>query len=60
MLAVTGSENDTWGPLPEAIIGPRLAGVSGLQRATVAGAGHFVHIERPRETAQLLFDYLEN
>jgi pimeloyl-ACP methyl ester carboxylesterase len=60
MLAVMGSENDTWGPLPEAIVGPRLAGVARLQRAVVAGAGHFVHMERPRETAQVLLDYLEN
>ena len=27
MLAIVGSEHDTWGPLPEAIVGPRLAGV---------------------------------
>jgi pimeloyl-ACP methyl ester carboxylesterase len=60
LLAVMGSENDTWGPLPEAIVGPRLAGVARLQRAVVAGAGHFVHMERPRETAQVLLDYLEN
>lgn len=59
LLAVMGSEKDTWGPLPEEIIGPRLAAVARLERATVAGAGHFVHIERPRETAQLILDYLE-
>jgi pimeloyl-ACP methyl ester carboxylesterase len=60
MLAVVGSENDTWGPLPDAIIGPRLNGVPRLQRATVAGAGHFIHIEQPGETADLLLDYLEH
>jgi pimeloyl-ACP methyl ester carboxylesterase len=60
MLAVNGSEDDTWGPLPEVILGPRLAAVPRLQRAVVEGAGHFVHIERPRETAQILLDYLEN
>ena len=27
LLAIHGSENDTWGPLPEAILGPRLADV---------------------------------
>jgi pimeloyl-ACP methyl ester carboxylesterase len=59
LLAVTGSENDTWGPMPEAIVGPRLAGVANLARACVAGAGHFVHIERPRETAAVILDYLE-
>jgi len=59
LLAVTGSEQDTWGPLPEGILGPRLARVPRLTRATVAGAGHFVHMERPRETAALLRDWLE-
>jgi len=59
MLAVVGSEDDTWGPLPDAIVGPRLAGVPKLTRATLAGAGHFVHMERPRETAQLILDWLE-
>lgn len=60
LLAIHGSENDSWGPLPEAILGPRLAHVRRLERATVSGAGHFVHMERPRETAQVILDYLEN
>jgi pimeloyl-ACP methyl ester carboxylesterase len=59
MLAVVGSENDTWGPLPEPIIGPRLAGVRRLERATVAGAGHFVHMEQPADTARLILDFFE-
>lgn len=58
MLAVIGSEPDTWGPLPEAILAARLANVPVLTRATVQGAGHFMHIEKPRETAQLLLDFL--
>jgi len=59
MLAVTGSEDDTWGPLPDAILAPRLAGVAQLRRVTIGGAGHFVHIERPRETADAVLDFLE-
>jgi pimeloyl-ACP methyl ester carboxylesterase len=59
MLAVIGAEPDTWGPLPEAVIAPRLAHVPRLERATVAGAGHFVHMEQPRATADLLLAYLE-
>jgi len=58
LLAIVGSEPDTWGPLPEAIVGPRLAGVPCLTRATIAGAGHFVHMERPGETAALLRDWV--
>jgi pimeloyl-ACP methyl ester carboxylesterase len=59
LLAVTGSEPDSWGPLPEALLRERLAYVPRLERATVEGAGHFVHMERPRETAVLLLAWLE-
>src|SRR5262245_48732406 len=59
MLAVIGAEPDTWGPLPEAVIGPRLAHIPRVERATVGGAGHFVHMEQPRATADLLLAWLE-
>jgi pimeloyl-ACP methyl ester carboxylesterase len=59
MLAVIGSEPDTWGPLPETVLGPRLAHVPRLTRATIAGAGHFVHMEEPAATAALLLDWLD-
>jgi pimeloyl-ACP methyl ester carboxylesterase len=59
MLAIVGSEPDTWGPLPETVIGPRLANVPRLTRATIPGAGHFVHMEEPAATAALLLDWLE-
>lgn len=58
LLAVSGSEPDTWGPLPPAILAERVAHVKHLERATVAGAGHFVHMEKPRETAALIADFL--
>jgi len=59
MLAVVGSEPDAWGPLPEELLAPRLAHVPHLERAVVRGAGHFVHMERPAETADLLLAFLE-
>lgn len=58
MLAIAGSEKDTWGPLAEEIVGPRLARVPDLRRVTIDGAGHFVHMERPVETAGAILDYL--
>jgi pimeloyl-ACP methyl ester carboxylesterase len=58
MLAVVGEEPDIW-QLPEAVIAERLAPVPRLERASVPGAGHFVHMERPRELADLLLGALE-
>ena len=58
LLAVTGSEPDTW-RLPDAIVEERLSFVADVERAAVAEAGHFVHMERPRETADLLLGFLE-
>jgi pimeloyl-ACP methyl ester carboxylesterase len=57
-LAITGSEPDSW-RLDDAVASERLAYVPELERATVAGAGHFIHMERPRETADVLLGFLE-
>jgi len=58
MLAIIGSEQDTWGPLPEPMLAERLSYVPQLERRTIQGAGHFVHIERPTETADVILDFL--
>jgi pimeloyl-ACP methyl ester carboxylesterase len=58
MLAIVGSEPDTWGPLPPQILEPRLAHVPRLEHCTIRGAGHFVHIEKPAETAAAILDFL--
>ncbi len=59
MLAITGSEKDTWGPLPEQILAERLGHAPQVERVTVQGAGHFVHIERPVETADAILAFLD-
>lgn len=58
MLAIVGSENDTWGPLPPPVLDERLSYVRQLERCTIQGAGHFVHIEKPAETAAAVLDFL--
>jgi pimeloyl-ACP methyl ester carboxylesterase len=58
MLAMVGSEQDTWGPLPDVIRAERLAGVRQVVHCTIAAAGHFPHIERPEETADAIMDFL--
>lgn len=59
LLAVVGSETDTWGPLPEPLLVERLAQARRCTRVTIRGAGHFVHMERPAETAAAILDLLE-
>jgi len=60
LLAVIGSEADTWGPLPEELLVGRLDNVKHLERATVEGAGHFIHMQQPAATADLLLGFLEH
>jgi pimeloyl-ACP methyl ester carboxylesterase len=57
MLAVWGDQPDVWG-LPDPWRSERLANVPVLETAVVAGAGHFVHIEKPAETAALVLEHL--
>jgi pimeloyl-ACP methyl ester carboxylesterase len=59
VLALIGSEPDTWGPLPEPLLAGRLENVKSLERATVQGCGHFVHMEQPAATAELILGFLE-
>lgn len=58
MLAVSGTEPDVFGPAPDELLDERLADVREVERARVAGTGHFVHMEKPRETARLILDFL--
>jgi len=59
MLALIGSEPDTWGPIPEAIRSERLGHLARVEHGVVEGAGHFTHMERPRETAAWVLAFLE-
>lgn len=59
LLAVFGSEPDSWGPLPEDLLRERLEYVPDVTLAKVEGVGHFVHMEAPEATARLLLDFLE-
>jgi pimeloyl-ACP methyl ester carboxylesterase len=58
VLALWGDQPDAWG-LPEPWRSERLSYVPVLETAAVAGAGHFIHIEKPAETAALVLDFLE-
>ena len=60
LLAITGDTPDAWGPCDEPTLSERLRFVKGCERAVVPDAGHFVHMERPRETARLVLDFLSS
>jgi len=58
MLAITGDTVDAFGPCDDETLTERLRFIEHSERAVVANAGHFVHMERPTETARLLLDFL--
>ncbi len=58
MLAVIGSLPDHWGPLPEDLLAERLSYVPRLERATIEGSGHFIHMEQPVALASVILDFL--
>jgi pimeloyl-ACP methyl ester carboxylesterase len=58
MLAITGTEQDFYGPASEEQLDVRLADVRDVQRARVPGVGHFVHMEAPEPCARLILDFL--
>ena len=57
MLAIWGDQADNWG-LPDPWRSDRLSNVPVVETAAVADAGHFMHIERPEATADLVLDFL--
>ena len=58
MLAVIGSVEDQWGPLPDDVLTKRLSYVPRFTRATIEGSGHFLHMEEPIQLGRLILDFL--
>ena len=59
MLGVLGEEQEPmgWGTKPEDVR-PLLP--PGARLETLPGAGHFVHIEKPQEVADMVLEFLES
>ena len=57
MLAIAGTEPDSFGPASDAQLDERLALVKDVTRVRVQGTGHFVHMEQPEATARLILDF---
>ena len=60
VMAHGGGEWSRLLDLPEPLLDERLSNVPDLERVVVQGAGHFVHMERPKETARILLDWLDS
>lgn len=58
VLAVRGTEPDFFGPASDALLDERLSGVRHAQRVRVADAGHYVYMEQPERTAQVILDFI--
>ena len=59
MLAMIGSEPDTWGPIPEPTRLKRLSHVPQVEHAVIQDAGHFSHMEQPQAVADVVLAFLE-
>jgi len=59
VLAIVGGVPDTWGPLPEPLLSERLAHFPDYQRAVVPDSGHFMLIEQPKATADLILGFFD-
>jgi pimeloyl-ACP methyl ester carboxylesterase len=59
-LAITGDTPDAWGPCDEKTLTHRMRFVANWQRAVIADSGHFVHMERPAETAAVVRAFIES
>jgi pimeloyl-ACP methyl ester carboxylesterase len=58
LLALVGAEPDSWGTLERALVSERLRFVANVDRASIADAGHFPHMEQPAATARLVLEFL--
>jgi len=59
ILVLTGAEHDTWSDLTPGELGGRLAHLQGARHQVVAGAGHYIHIERPDEVVGAIEGFLD-
>ena len=59
VLAITGSEEDTWSDLTSRDIEQRLAAIGDARHVEVSGAGHYVHLEQPDVVVDCIGAFIE-
>lgn len=59
VLALTGSEHDTWSDLSASDIAQRLAVMADARHHVVDGAGHYLHLEQPEATMRHIRAFID-
>ena len=59
VLAITGSEEDTWSDLSADDIEQRLAAIGDARHVEIAGAGHYVHLEQPDAVVECIREFVD-
>lgn len=59
VLALTGSEHDTWSDLSAHDIAQRLAVMPDARHHVIAGAGHYLHLEQPEAVVEHIRAFVE-
>jgi pimeloyl-ACP methyl ester carboxylesterase len=60
VLALTGSEHDTWSDLSADDIAQRLAVMRDARHHVVSGAGHYLHLEQPEAVMAYIRSFIED
>lgn len=58
MLVLTGAEKDQWGELPAEEAERRVAMFQNATHHRMSGGGHYLHLEKPDETYELIHEFI--
>lgn len=58
VLAITGGERDTWSELNPEELAERLRPIADVRHHVVRDAGHYVHVEQPDATFELIAEFV--
>lgn len=57
-LVLTGGEHDMWSEMSASEVAARVSLVNDVEHHVVAGGGHYLHLEQPEQTIELMQDFL--
>jgi pimeloyl-ACP methyl ester carboxylesterase len=59
LLVLTGAEEDTWSDLTDDQVAQRLSHFKDARHHTIAGAGHYVHVEQPDAVMERIVGFVD-